>query len=397
MLYRLRHSFFYVGIRIFPFPNPDMISGDDGLKELAERIQKDGLRKILIVTDENLVKIGLLDDLKTKLDEINIEYAIFNDVQPNPTIENVENARKMYQDEKCQGIIAFGGGSPMDCAKVAAARIVKPKMPVVKMRGQFRILKKLPPFYAIPTTSGTGSETTAAAIITNPETHEKMVIVDLALIPLVAVLDPNLTIRLPPFITATTGMDALTHAIEAHIGWHGTKYISGHAEKATKLIFENIEETYFNGTNKEARNNMAFASFHAGIAFTRASVGYIHAIAHNLGGLYDVPHGLANAVVLPYVLDAYGWKAHKKLANLAVAGGLISSYSSPKEGAEILIQKIRDLNQKMGLPSFIKEIQEKDIDIIAERAVKEGNSAYPVPKILFKSDFIELLRNIKEQ
>ncbi len=395
--YRLRHIAFLGIIKITPCPNPDLISGEDALEQLAKRIQKDGLKKILIVTDENLVKIGLLDNIKTILGEAKIEFAVYMDVKPNPTIENVENARQMYLDEGCQGFIGFGGGSPMDCAKVAAARIVKPNKSVVEMRGIFKILKKLPPFYAIPTTSGTGSETTFAAVIANPETHEKMAVVDMVLMPHVAVLVPNLTLGLPPFITATTGMDALTHAIEAYIGWHDIKKVRGYAEKATKLIFENIEEAYSNGTNKEARNNMAFGSFYAGMAFTRASVGYVHAIAHNLGGLYDVPHGLANAVLLPYVLKAFGEKAHKKLANLAVAGGLISSYSTPKEGAEIFIQKVRDLNKKMDIPSFIKELQEKDMDLIAERADEEGNSAYPVPKILFKSDFIEILQLIKEQ
>ncbi|MCF2141988.1 MAG: iron-containing alcohol dehydrogenase [Candidatus Lokiarchaeota archaeon] len=395
ILYRIRHIIFLGAIKIIKFPNPDLISGENAIEQLAERVKSDGLKKVLVVTDANLHQLGLLDSLKAALSTHNVNFAVFDDVQPNPTIENIENAYSMYTKEKCDGFIAFGGGSPMDCAKVAACRVVKPKKSVVKMRGQFTILKKLPPFYAVPTTAGTGSETTAAAVVSNPKTHEKFAIVDLNIIPHVAVLDPRLMVGLPPFITATTGMDALTHAVEASIGWHSTKYIRGFAEKATKLIFENIEEVYQNGSNLEARNNMALAAFYAGVAFTRASVGYVHAIAHNLGGLYGVPHGLANAVVLPYVLEAFGEKAYKKLAKLAVAGGLIKSYTTPKEGAEIFIQKVKDLNKNMGIPTYIKELQEKDFALLAERAAKEGNPAYPVPKILYPDDFIEILHLIK--
>ncbi|MHA1777196.1 MAG: iron-containing alcohol dehydrogenase [Promethearchaeota archaeon] len=394
ILYRLRHIVFRGAIKIIKFPNPELIQGENAIKQLAERIKSDGLSKVLIVTDANLHKIGLLDSLKEALKAESIDFAVYDDVQPNPTIENIENACHAYLSENCDGFIAFGGGSPMDCAKVAACRVVKPKKPVVKMKGQFTILKKLPPFYAVPTTAGTGSETTAAAVVTNPETHEKFVIVDLNIIPHVAVLDPHLMVGLPPFITATTGMDALTHAVEAVIGWHGTKFIWGYSEKATKLIFENLEKVYQNGSDLEARTNMSLAAFYAGMAFTRASVGYVHAIAHNLGGLYGVAHGLANAVVLPYMLEAFGSKIHKKLARLALAGGLISAYSNPKDDAEIFIQKVKDMNKNMGIPTYIKELKEEDIPLLAKRAASEGNSAYPVPKIFYPEDFKKILHKL---
>jgi alcohol dehydrogenase len=394
ILYRIRHIIFKGAIKIIPFPNPELISGEDGLKQMVDHIKADHLLKVLVVTDANLHKLRLLDPLFTLLSENQIEYAIFDGVQPNPTIQNIEDTRELYVKEKCQGFIAFGGGSPMDCAKVAAARIIKPKKPVVKMRGMFKIMKKLPPFYAVPTTAGTGSETTAAAVVSNPETHEKFAIIDLNIIPKVAVLDPNLMVGLPPFITATTGMDALTHAIEAYIGWHGTPFINKNSEMASKMIVDNILEVYTNGTNLEARNNMALASFYAGIAFTRASVGYVHAIAHNLGGMYGVAHGLANAIVLPLVLEKFGSSVYKKLGRLAVKSGIASESDDPKTAAEKFIQKIREFNQKMNIPPTIAELKKEDIPLLAKRAMNEGNSAYPVPKIFDKQDFEAVLHQL---
>ncbi|UYP46685.1 hypothetical protein NEF87_002970 [Candidatus Lokiarchaeum ossiferum] len=380
-LYRFRQLIFKGAIRIIPFPNPDLITGDQSIEEMVDRIKNERLQKILIVTDANLRKLGLLDNLFKQLSEKGIEYAIFDEVQPNPTIDNIENTYSMYKHENCQGFIAFGGGSPMDCAKVAACRVVKPNQSVLKMRGMFKVMKKLPPFYAVPTTAGTGSETTAAAVVTNPDTHEKFAIIDLNIIPKVAVLDPRLMQGLPPFITATTGMDALTHAVESYIGIHDTKFIKHNAEKATKMIFENIEIVFKDGSNLDARNNMALASFYAGIAFTRASVGYIHAVAHNLGGMYGVAHGLANAVILPYMLEKFGEKIHQKLANLAVLVGLGTNSESPKDLATKFIEKIKFFNQNMGIPTFIDKLKEEDIPLLAQRAITEGNPEYPVPVI----------------
>lgn len=396
-LYRFRQLIFKGAIRIMPFPNPDLITGDHSIEEMVDRIKTEGLQKILIVTDANIRKLGLLDNLLSHLSSKSIEYAIFDDIQPNPTIDNIEHAYTMYQQEKCQGFIAFGGGSPMDCAKMAACRVVKPKQSVLKMRGMFKVMKKLPPFYAVPTTAGTGSETTAAAVVTNPETHEKFAVIDMNIIPKVAVLDPRLMQGLPPFITATTGMDALTHAVESYIGIHDTKFIKRNAEKATKMIFENLEIAFEDGANLEARNNMALASFYAGIAFTRASVGYVHAVAHNLGGMYGVAHGLANAVILPYMLEKFGEKIYRKLANLAVLVGLGTNSESPKDLATKFIDKIKFLNQKMGIPTFISELKNEDIPLLAQRSVAEGNPEYPVPVIfdvpMMEEVIVQLLAN----
>jgi alcohol dehydrogenase class IV len=282
----------------------------------------------------------------------------------------------------------------MDCAKIIGARVSNPYFSVRRMKGLFKVFLPIPPFFCVPTTAGTGSETTVAAVITDAETHEKFAISDFKLIPKIAVLDPELMVGLPPHITSTTGMDALTHAVEAYIGLNGSKFTDENAENATKLIFENLEEAYKNGSNLEARNNMALASFYGGSAFTRAYVGYVHAIAHNMGGLYGVPHGLANAIILPYVLEFCRKDAEKKLAGLAVAGG-IGKRNESKEALSIkFIKKIKTMNKNMDIPTCIKELKEKDIPLIAKRALDEAHPDYPVPTIMTIEECESLVRKL---
>lgn len=376
----------------FDWSEPQLLKGAGAVKELPALVKSKGISSVLIVTDKGLMSLNILDSLFEKLKEQNIKYVVYDGVQPNPSIENIEEARRLYLKNGCEGIIAFGGGSPMDCAKAAGARVMNPNMPVSKMRGQLKIKHKLPPFFAVPTTAGTGSETTLAAVVTNMQTHEKYAINDPKLRPKYAVLDPELTTGLPQKITSTTGMDALTHAVEAYIGLSGTKSTDDYAEKATKLIFENLETAYNDGKNIEARENMLVASFYAGMAFTRAYVGYVHAIAHNLGGMYGTPHGLANAVILPYVLEYFGETAYAKLAKLADIVGIDGS--SEAEKAQAFIEAIKTMNKNMNIPEHFDFIQEKDIPTIVERALKEGNPLYPVPKIMDEKDCEEVIRNI---
>ena len=297
--YRLHQNVMKVASVVIPFPVPALLTGAGSVKNLAENIKARGLKNVLVVTDKVLMKLKVPDGLLESLEQKGIKYTIFDEVQPNPTIENVEEGKKTYTANKCDGIIGFGGGSSIDCAKIIGARVSNPYFSVRRMKGLFKVFLPIPPFFCVPTTAGTGSETTVAAVITDAQTHEKFAINDLKLIPKIAVLDPELMVGLPPHITSTTGMDALTHAVEAYIGLNGSSFTDENAENATKLIFENLEKAYKDGTDLEARNNMALASFYAGSAFTRAYVGYVHAIAHNMGGLYGVPHGLANAIILP--------------------------------------------------------------------------------------------------
>ena len=283
---RVYQKTFKLVMPVFNWDEPELLKGAGAIKELPALVKSKGVNNVLIVTDKGLMSLNLLDSLFENLDKQNIKYTVYDGVQPNPSIENIEEARRIYLKNNCEGIIAFGGGSPMDCAKVAGARVSNPNSTVSQMRGLLKVFKKLPPFFAVPTTAGTGSETTLAAVVSNMQTHEKYAINDPKLRPKYAVLDPELTTGLPKKITSTTGMDALTHAVEAYIGQSGVASTDDYAEKATKLIFENLEKAYEDGKDIEARENMLVASFYAGMAFTRAYVGYVHAIAHNLGGLY---------------------------------------------------------------------------------------------------------------
>ena len=373
---------------------PELLEGEGAVLKLASFIKNKNINKVLVVTDKGLMGLHLLDPLFEELQKEGIDYVVFDGVQPNPTIPNIEDCKDAYINNHCQGIIAFGGGSPMDCAKAAAARVVKPKQSVRKMRGYLKVHKKIPPFFAVPTTAGTGSETTLAAVVTDPETHEKNAICDSCLRPKYAVLDPLLTIGLPPHITSTTGMDALTHAVESYIGKSNVKSTIRYAEEATKLIHANLERAYQNGKDIEARSNMLKGSFLAGSAFTRAFVGYVHAIAHNLGGLYNTPHGLANAVILPYVLDWYGETIYPKLAKLADLIAITNESMSIEEKGKAFIQEIRRMNKAMNIPETFDFIKEEDIKTLVNRALKEGNPGYPVPKIMNEEECEKVIRLI---
>ncbi len=388
--YRIYQTVFKVAMNFMDWSEPELLEGQGSILKLPEFVKNKGVNKVLVVTDKGLMGLHLLDPMFKKLEEVGVEYVVYDEVQPNPTIPNIEAAREMYIKNACQGFIAFGGGSSMDCAKAAAARVVKPNQTVRQMRGYLKVHKKLPPFFAVPTTAGTGSETTVAAVVSDPETHEKNAINDICLRPKYAVLDPDLTVGLPPHITSTTGMDALTHAVEAYIGRSNTKETRRQAEEATKLIFDNVEEAYKNGKDIEARANMLKGSYLAGCAFTRAYVGYVHAIAHNLGGLYGTPHGLANAVILPYVLDWYGSLIYPQLAKLADIVG-VEGYGEGDKAMNF-ISAIRKLNADMNIPAKFDMIKEEDLPTLIGRALKEGNPGYPVPKIMDYNDMESVIR-----
>ena len=370
----------------------------NGLKDLPDTIAKENIDSVLIVTDDVLHnKLHLIDGLKADLEEKNIKYVVFDKTVPNPTIDNIEEAYSLYKEGNCQGIIAFGGGSPMDCAKGVGCRVAHPKKTIPQMKGTLKVRKKLPTIFAIPTTSGTGSEVTVAAIVSNPEKNEKYPVQDPVLIPKYAVLEPSLTLGLPKHITSTTGMDALTHAVEAYIGKSTTDQTRAWAVKATKLIFENLKAVYDDGSDIKKRRNMQWASYFAGLAFTRAYVGNVHAMAHALGGMYGTPHGFANAVILPHILDFYGASAYQPLSELASAVGI--SGVSVEAKAKNFIQAIKDMNAYMEIPTTItgeriKPIQEEDIPVMVDHAFKEANPLYPVPKIMSKEEMAEMYRKL---
>lgn len=389
---RVFQGVMYVAMPLLPWRKPELLVGENKILELPSLIKKQGLSKVLVVTSKELIDLGLLNGLFAQMKTDALEYIIYDGTIPNPTIDNIEEGLALYKENNCQGIIAFGGGSPMDCAKGIGARVARPNKKVSQMKGLLKILKKLPLIFAVPTTAGTGSEVTVAAVITDSSTHEKYPINDPMLIPRFAVLDPLLTVGLPKGITSTTGVDALTHAVEAYIGKGNTAETKDMAEKAVKLIYENLYIAYSNGKDIEARKNMQLAAHYAGIAFTRAYVGYVHAIAHSLGGQYGIPHGLANAIILPHLLEYYGDSIYEKLSSLANIVGIVGI--SSKEKAERFIQWIKDLNKSMGIPNRVAGIKEEDIPTLVKRALSEANPLYPVPKFMGEEEMTEMYHQI---
>lgn len=381
--------------------NKGTLSGADSVKELPKFLKEKGFKSILIVTDGGLFKLGMADPILAACEAEGMKGCVYHDVVPNPTISNIEDGLAMYKANDCDVIVALGGGSAMDCAKGIGARVACPKKSVPQMKGVLKIMitgHKLPPLVAIPTTSGTGSEATLAAVISNPETHEKYPINDPFLIPRYVVMDPILTKSLPPHITSTTGVDALTHAVEAYIGGENTRTTKKDAVEAIVLINKYLKRAYDNGADLEARNEMQRAAYLAGKAFTRAYVGYVHAVAHTLGGEYGVPHGLANAVILPYVLKAYGKSAHKKLAQLADVINL--GGNTREEKANLFIKWIEDLNASMNIPTKITAkdgsplIEEERLPKMIAHALAEANPLYPCPQVWGKEEIEAIYREI---
>ncbi|MDE5943373.1 MAG: iron-containing alcohol dehydrogenase [Clostridia bacterium] len=364
-----------IALPLLPYKDPKIISKID---EIPATIKNCGKHKPLIVTDKTIYNLGLCKGLEQSLEAAGVSYCVFSDVVANPTTVNVADAVETYKKGGCDCLIAFGGGSPMDCAKGAGALIARPKKQLSSLRGILKVNKKIPLLIAIPTTAGTGSETTLACVIVDAETRFKYAINDFPLIPSYAVLDEEVTKTLPPFVVATTGMDALTHAVEAYIGKSGNRSTRADALDAVKTVFENLEISYSDGT-RGARRNMLIASHKAGRAFSKAYVGYVHAVAHSLGGKYDTPHGLANAVLLPIVLREYGKSAHKKLKEIAVYCGLADADTPASEAAEKVIAKIEQMNKKFGIPEKFDFIKSEDIEELASHAEKEANPLYPVP------------------
>ncbi len=384
---------FNVGARCLYWRRPIAVSGEGAVRKIPELLKKEKLRKVMVVTGPTVGRT-LAPRILEELDRAGVAWTLFAEVEANPSVNTVNRIQKLYLENGCRGFIAIGGGSPMDAAKAAAARVVRPKLAVGQMAGLLKVGRKLPPFIAVPTTAGTGSETTIAAVITDSETHHKYALMDLHLVPKYAVLDPEMTRALPPKITSTTGMDALTHAVEAYVCWTYNTAESLHlAEEAVCAIFRWLERAYQNGDDMRARTEMLIASFKAGFAFTRAGVGNVHAIAHTLGGLYNTPHGLANAVILPIVLEDYGRVVYPKLAHLAALTG-VRTEGSDEEKAKAFIAEIRAMNRRMNIPTGFDFIREEDIPQMIDWALAEANPVYPVPVIYDRKRCEKVIRRV---
>lgn len=380
---RIFQTAFRIALPVLPYREPEIITSCSNLDVV---FKKENISSVLVVTDKGIVSNGLVKPVENVLNESGITYSIYDNTMANPTVDNVEEALYIYKMNHCNAIIAIGGGSAMDCAKAVGARVAYPKRTVNQLGGILKVLRKTPTLIAIPTTAGTGSETTLAALITDSATQHKYALMSFPLIPRYAVLDAHLTYSLPTHITSTTGMDALAHAVEAYIGRSTTKETRRLALETTKLIFENVENAYKDGKNHEAREHMLHAAYKAGIAFSKSYVGYIHALAHSLGGKYGTPHGLANAVLMPYVLESYGTYVHKKLHELAIAAGVASEEDAPMKGAMKFIHAIKKLNANMDILNKLTGIKEEDIPFLARYAEKEANPLYPVPKLMTQKE-----------
>ena len=370
---------FRAAMPALPYREPERYDSVDWLEDFLRRI---GSKAVLLVTDSFLKKNGMTGSFEALCRRMNIRCVVFDGTRPNPTVQNVEEARRMYIEGGCDCLAAIGGGSAIDCAKAVGARIAYPNRTLQQMKGTLKLFRKLPPVIAIPTTAGTGSEITPTAVLTDEKAKHKYTMNNFVLIPACAVHDPEMTRTLPPSLTATTGVDALTHAVEAYIGRSTSRETRRLALEAVKLIFENIEKAYHDGNDLEARRNMLMASYYAGSAFSKSYVGYVHAVAHSLGGQYNIPHGLANSVLLPYALEAYGKSVHKKLHALAVAAGAAGEKDSDEAAAKKFISAVRGLNARMGIPEKLQGIRRADISAMAAHADREGNPLYPVPVLM---------------
>ena len=383
-----------VGNYFMGYRMPTYLEGPGKIRELGAFLKEKNINDVLVVTGTGMVRRGQVQPLLDGFESAGIRYTLQAFDHPDPSSDDVELGFKTYKENGCKALVALGGGSRIDCAKGIAAKAVHPGKKVSQLQGLLKVHWPIPPFVAIPTTAGAGSETTVAAVITDSATHRKAAINDPFLIPKYAVLDPELTVGLPPYTTATTGMDALAHAVEAYTNHtYNTKLENRLAKEAVKLIHDNILIAFEDGANLEARQNMQRGAFYAGRAFTRGCVGYVHAVGHTLGGLYGVAHGLAMAILLPHVMREFGASAHKRLAELADVCGIGGENEAEKANA--FIRWIEETNKKMGLPDSFDVIREEDIDQMIAWASKEANPLYPVPVVWSKKDFRRFIQSIR--
>jgi alcohol dehydrogenase len=380
--------------RFLPIPQPTLLVGPGSSGRLGQAVAGFGHKKILIVTDAIIARLGLLKDLTDALEAGGARYVVFDEITPDAPIPLVERGIAFYRKHRCDAIVAFGGGSSMDASKAIAVSIANPSKSLRSLAGYFKGLRPAVPVYAVPTTAGTGSEVTVAAVVSDPERETKLVIIDTRIVPRMAALDPTLMTGLPPHITAATGMDALTHAVESFLGNWATDYTDGLALSAVGLIFENLRTVYQDGANLEAREKMALASTYAGMAFTRANVGYVHAIAHQFGGKYHTPHGLANAIMLPHVLKFSAPAVTKRLARLAVRARLGSEHESDKVLAQRFLDAVVELNRDLGIPEQLDALREADVPALAKAACHEAHTGYPVPRYMTRAQCESIIRKV---
>ncbi len=382
--------------RHLPIPQPLLLVGPGASARLGQAIGDFAHRRVLVVTDAVIAGLGLMKPFTDALVASGTDFVVFDRVTPDAPIPLVEQGIAYFEDEGCDAIVAFGGGSVIDAAKVIGLAAANAKHPS-ELVGYFKGRHGPVPIYAVPTTAGTGSEVTVAAVISDPEKRTKLVVADLRLVPRMAALDPCLMTGLPTAITAATGMDALTHAVEACIGLWSTESTDRMALAAVAMIYRNLPLACADGQDLHAREQMALASTYAGLAFTHANVGNVHAIAHQLGGRYHTPHGLANAIMLVPVLRWCAAAVQPKLARLALRAGLGGPGEPESALASKFVDSVAAMNRAIGIPQRLDALREDDIPALAEAACHEADTNYPVPRVMTQADCEALLREVLPQ
>ena len=376
-----------------PQPKPLVFMGQNSSAQLCTAVAQFGARNILLVTDKPLLDLGVLNGTLSAFETLGVKTQVYSGVLPDPTQKVVDDGIAMLMEHGCDSVLAFGGGSSIDAAKVIALAAGN-HCQAADCIGAMKCKLPALPFYAIPTTAGTGSEGTFIAVISDNETHQKGAVIDSKIIPKAAALDPLIMQGLPPHITAATGMDALTHAIESYIGTWETAETNHYGLASAKLVLDNLADACNDGSNLVAREAMALASFYGGLAITNALVGYVHAVSHNLGARYGVPHGLGNAMVLPHVLEMLKDTAGKKMAEISVYCGLGDSSQSDASLAQTLIDKVWALNAEIGIPRTTDLIPQEDIEGLVDAALAEGSS-YPTPRFFERDECRDLIQRLR--
>ena len=396
VLSRIMVSVLGLAGQVLKFPKPFSFVGPDASLSLVREIIGLGVKRVMVITDGQLLQLGIVNPHIELLKDGKVEVEVFSEIEPDPGYELVLEGVERLKDFKPDAVLAVGGGSSIDGAKAILLSHANDCHPS-RLTGVWLYSwprKRCLPFFAIPTTAGTGAEVTIAAVVSDKAAQIKYAIIDPKTVPAMVALDPKLMVGLPPFITAPTGMDALTHAVEAYLSTIATAETDELARMATASIMRNLITAYTNGQDLEARERMAVAASMAGLAFTRVGVGYVHAISHQLGGLYHVPHGLANAIVMPCVLEFSKPKCVQRLAELARVSDIGESGASNAELADAFIARIRKLNADMQIPASIKELKREDFDKIIDRAFAEAHGTYGVPRYLTRADATALLEKL---
>ncbi|MEM9541552.1 MAG: iron-containing alcohol dehydrogenase [Cyanobacteria bacterium P01_E01_bin.42] len=392
MLKRLTNFALKMFVVLFPSEKPLLFVGVNSTIQLASLARASGSKRPLLVTGKSLLKRGLLDELLEHFKNEGCEVTVFDGIIPNPTYEVIEEGIRACQENDCDSVFAIGGGSAIDAAKAIAA-CSSNNVSIERVVGLLKVKKPTLPFYVVPTTSGTGSEVTSSAVISETQTHQKKFIVDPKLIPSAAALDANMLKSLPPHITAATGMDALTHAIESYTSLNRFSDAERDAKLAIALLFEYLPVVYKDGNNLEARQSVALGSFLAAYAFNKSGLGYVHAISHQLSAHYNTPHGLTNAIVLPRILRFNKPACSARFANLE----RMLSGTNPgvdEQLADRFIARVDALARELNIPSELKELETKHYNAITKNALKEAKSFYAVPRLMSSKQCKNILASI---